>query len=184
MARNSDLTKFKGKVNRLFGSIAKANRSVHDCLVEGLAHFNTHSHDTSYVEVVVNRARQAEADGFRFQAVAYWITDYAKLAIRENEDGSLTVRKSGKVDYDRGWFDNAKENPWFKVAAAEKPLTAPKLPESVVIQLAKGLAVGTISVDDINAFAAGLLDKARASMTDDKVISFMEKWNEQNKAAA
>ena len=59
-----------------------------------------------------------------------------------------------------------------------------KIKNGFLVQVARGLSVGTISPEDIQAFAQKLLDEAKEKVNDEKVVEWVEHYKEAKEKKA
>jgi len=141
--------------------------------------------NTNWVATMIE-AYNPLGGSFRIQALKSWFEVFAGVAIVINDKGEVTVKKAkkwkGKRDADQ--LSTCKANPYYEWAEPEKPLKAPVIPASVEIILAKGLATGTISMEEIRAFAEALPNKAANHVQDEKVVEFANKFKAQTTTTA
>jgi hypothetical protein len=176
---------FETRIKNLFRTFAKANSNAHALIIESLVHYGQHNGDSSMVERFAVHAF-ANQQHFRYQAFKAWLEEFTPIRISEpgKEKEMLTCKTDkGAPRFTAGDLQKCKDTPFYQYMPADKPLAAPKIGESLEITMARGLLTGTISEEDVIAYAATLVAKVKAKQKDSKVIDWAVKYVEQNQAA-
>lgn len=172
---------FETRIKTLFRSFTTHNRTAHDLAIEAIVHFGQHG-DVSMLEKFTAAAFGCQAH-FRYQAFKQWLTDHIPVKVIEPTEKAPAL--SIQVDRNKPKFDAAmlakcKATPFFEYIPADKPLTAPKIPENLAVTLARGLATGELTEKDISAFAKTLLADAKTKVSDPKVQEWANKYKAQH----
>lgn len=176
---------FETRVKKLFTTFAKSNRTAHELAIEALVHYGQHN-DSTLVERFTAVAF-GHQQYFRYQAFKAWLEAFTDLKVKEpgpNQE-RLEVRrdKNGK-GFTAANLEKCKATPFYDYMPADKPLTAPKIPESLEVTLARGLLTGEITEQQIQEWASHILENAKKKQTDSKVIDWSVKYMEQLQAKA
>lgn len=176
---------FETRCKKLFASFAKGNKLAHDLAIEAAVHFGQHG-DTSMLERFTAMAFGHQSH-FRYQAFKAWLEHFLPVKVGEpgKDKDTLTVTVDKKREkFTAEQLAAAKATPFYDYMPEDKPLSAPKIGESLEITLARGLNTGTITEQDIINYAASLLAKAKKKQTDAKVVEWSVKFLEQQTKAA
>ena len=122
---------------------------MQELVITAFVNMGQNNGNTAYVGTLLSRASKEK--GFRFEALKAYCAEFGKLSITEDKENPGTFKIKQESRFDAADLAKAKALTWFDWAPNEKPLVAPKIPESVAVTLGRGLATGELTIEDIKA---------------------------------
>ena len=172
------------RLKALWNTFAKGNGNAHSMIIEALVHYGQHNGDSSMVEKF-SRGAFANQQHFRYQAFKHWLEEFTPIRIHEpgKDKDTLTCTTDKKAaKFTSLMLQACKDMPFYQFVPADKPLSAPKISESLEIIMARGLLTGDITEEEVVQYAAGLVAKVKAKQAEKKVVDWSILYLEQQVA--
>ena len=188
------LLKSIDKYDRLFGTMQE---KLHKNVLLEVTRYVFIYKDTSPVQKLFDTFEKHK--GVRIESIAYWFQHVAGIAFEHNEKkgfhGFHLAKDEYQSDlkiafsYDKIHLDECRkiENRYWKVAPVlVKPLKAPELDKataSAETQLARGLAIGVLTQEEVETHILEMLDRVRDAVNSKAVKKWTADYFLQNSAS-
>ena len=193
MNTNNEAASILSDFNLILGQIDTIQGAVHNILVRtALFAFKNKGAGADLVAKVLNNTVSRKGS-FRVESVAYWFTEVAGIKAAVKGDVYLCSYNKDKsvlgipFTYDVKHLEQVKlvSNRFWTIAPVVlKTLKLPgdveKCTSSAEIMLARGLAGGTLSKEDIQAHLANMLSRVSALAEGSKTKEWLEEFHMQN----
>lgn len=183
-------------VNEVVGQMVTIQDMTHKMVMLEGARYVFIYKDTTIVEKILNNITGVKGS-FRVETLAYWFQHIAGVSVEYNEKRGWHSSHLAKDEYqsnhsvpftyDKDHLDHCRnpKNRFWEIAPVQiKELKAPdleKVTSSAEIQLARGLAIGALSDDEIQAHIDGMMERVKQAINSKSVRKWTGEYFAQNK---